>query len=307
MTPPPHQDNPVLGMSCALAAHFMLSLMMVFAKLLSDTLTVVEISFYRNLLSILPFLVYGLMLGHREIFVIRSSRTLLITRAVIGTFSLMVTFGAFALLPMADATVLLFSSTLIMPVLSFLFLKELIGHIRWIAIAAGMIGIIIMAQPSGHNINPLGVACALTAACMHAVLGVILRKLGKTESPLTITFYFVTIGCALSALAMPFIAKMPTQLDWLLILGLGMTGVMGQFFLSTAFKYIPASLATIFTYTGIIWSTLFGWALFNDWPAPPIWIGGAIVIASNLSIFAHERYKASREQERQREQETTLS
>jgi drug/metabolite transporter (DMT)-like permease len=305
---PDHKDNPLLGMACAAAAHFMLSVMIVFAKLLSEQYNAVEISFYRNAVAALILIIYIFGTGRRDILKIRERPALLMARCFFGTFSLILTFGAFALLPLADATVLLFSSTLILPILSFFFLREQIHNHRWLAIGVGMVGIVIMAQPTG-SVNPLGVAVALSAAFMHAVLGTILRRLGKSEAPITVTFYFVFVGAILSALMLPFVGSAPTLDSLPLILGLGVTGMAGQFFISSAFKYVPASVATVFTYTGIIWATLFGWMIWNDWPTTPIWTGGGIVIASNIFMMMREKYLHDRRQEEERQllQEEKLS
>lgn len=312
----PHKDNPLLGMACAATAYLMLSTMMVFSKLLSESHSVVEVSFYRNLLAFLPLAVYVFACNRRDVTKIRSSPKLLVMRGVFGTFGMLLTFGAFSLLPLAEATVLLFSSSLFLPVLSWIFLKETVSKARWSAIAIGMIGVVIMARPTG-DVNLVGIGVALAAAFMHGVLGTILRHLGKSESPLTVTFYFMLIGALLSGLPMPVVAKPLSTHDMLLAVGLGVTGLLGQVFLSAAFRYAPAALVTVFNYTGLIWATLFGWWIWNDWPSAPVFIGGGIVIAANLFILLRETYLHDRrrareraeqeEQARQIEQEETLT
>jgi drug/metabolite transporter (DMT)-like permease len=303
-----HKDHIIKGMACAATAYFMLTMMMVFSKLLTQTHNVIEASFYRNLIAVLPLLFLIFVMGKRDIMTIRSNPKIMILRGVIGTFGMFLTFGAFALLPLAEATVLLFSSSIFLPILSYFFLKEHISRARWSAIAFGMIGVLIMARPTG-DVNVLGIGVALAAAIVHSIIGIILRHLGKSEPPLTVTFYFLLIGTIISAVPMPVMAT-PLDLNaaWL-ILGLGMTGLTGQAFLSSAFKFAPASVVTIFNYTGLIWATFFGWWLWGDWPSTPVWIGGGIVIGANIFIILRERYLHNRAQEteRQREQEETLS
>lgn len=304
------------GMACAATAYFMLSMMMVFSKLLSQTHSVIEVSFYRNLIAVLPLVFFIFVMGNRDIMKIRSKPGVLILRGVLGTFGMFLTFGAFALLPLADATVLLFASSIFLPILSYFFLKESISRSRWSAIALGMIGVLIMARPTGE-VNVMGIAVALSAAFVHAIIGTILRHLGKSEPPLTVTFYFLLIGTVISAVPMPVMATPLNVNAMWLILGLGMTGLAGQAFLSSAFKFAPASVVTIFNYTGLIWATFFGWWLWNDWPSTPVWIGGGIVIASNIFIVLRERYLHKKmrarekmeleEEERQRVQEEKLS
>lgn len=303
-----HKDHIIKGMACAATAYFMLSMMMVFSKLLSQTHSVIEVSFYRNLIAVLPLLFLIFIMGKHDIMKIRSNPKILILRGVIGTFGMFLTFGAFSLLPLADATVLLFSSSIFLPILSYFFLKESISRARWSAIACGMIGVLIMARPTG-DVNVLGIVVALSAATVHSIIGIILRHLGKSEPPLTVTFYFLLIGTILSAIPMPVVAA-PLDLNALwLVAGLGMTGLAGQAFLSSAFRFAPASVVTIFNYTGLIWATFFGWWLWGDWPSTPVWIGGGIVIGSNIFIVLREKYLLNRaqEEERQREQEETLS
>lgn len=282
------KDHPLMGMTCAIAAFFMFAVMNVFAKILSEHHHVVEIAFYRNAIALIPFLfvIYGM--GKREILTIRSSPRGIVIRSIVGTISLAATFGTFALLPLADGTAFLFTSSLLVPALGFFFLGERVGRYRWGAILVGFLGVCVMLQPSG-TVNMTGVAVALTAATLHATLQTILRYLGKTESPETVTFYFVFIGTFVSLIPMPLFFTMPTWSDVPYIIGLGISGVVGQILISTAYKNAQASIVTVFNYSGIIWATSFGWMFWNEWPDKAILIGGAIVIASNVFIIYREQ------------------
>ena len=140
--------------------------------------------------------------------------------------------------------------------------------------------------------NYIGISLALCAATMHAVLQTILRYLGKTEKPETITFYFVSIGTVIAGFLMFFVdVNLPTLNEIPLFLGVGLSGLMAQYLLSMAFGNAPAAVVTVFNYSGIIWATIFGWMIWNDWPAQTIWIGGGIVIASNIFIIWRESRK----------------
>lgn len=274
-------------MIAGLAAFFMLAVMNVFAKILSETHHVVEIAFYRNFIATLPFLFMIFVMKKREIIKINARPKGVIARAVIGTLSLITTFAAFAAMPMADTTAFLFTASLIIPIMGFVFLGEKVGIYRWGAVIIGFIGVLIMLSPGG-GINSTGVILALSAATMHAVLQTILRYLGKTEKPETITFYFVAIGTVVAGLGMPWVASLPTLNEVPLFIAVGLTGLAAQYFLSIAFGNAPAAVVTVFNYSGIIWATIFGWMIWNDWPAATIFIGGAIVIASNIFIIWRE-------------------
>lgn len=282
-----HQEHVVRGMIAAMGAFFMFTVMNMFAKLLSVNHSVIEIAFYRNLIACLPFLIMIFAFGRREILVIRTKPSLVGIRAVIGTLSLVTTFYAYKLMPMADATALLFTASLFIPVLGVFFLKETVGPYRWSAIAIGFIGVLIMSHPSG-DVYTLGILVCLFAALLHAVLQIILRYLGRYESPETISFYFFVIGVFLTALPLPFIAVRPTMAEVPLLIGVGLSGAGAQWLLSIAFRNAKAAIVTVFNYSSIVWAALFGWMIWNEWPAPTVITGAAIVIASNILMIWRE-------------------
>ena len=274
-------------MIAAMGAFFMFTVMNTFAKMLSENHSVIEIAFYRNLVACVPFLIMIFVFGHREILVIRSRPSLVGIRAVIGTFSLITTFAAYAMMPMADTTALLFTASLFIPILGVIVLKESVGPYRWSAVVIGFIGVVIMSHPSGA-VNTLGVLVALFAALLHATLQIMLRYLSRYESPETISFYFFVIGVFLTALPLPFIAVRPTLAEVPLLLGVGLSGAAAQWFISIAFRNARAAIVTVFNYSSIVWATVFGWMIWNDWPLPTVIIGGTIVIASNILMIWRE-------------------
>jgi len=285
------REHVVLGMIAAMGAFFSFTVMNTFAKMLSTNHSVIEIAFYRNLIAVVPFLIMIFVFGRREILVIRSKPSLVGIRAIIGTISLVATFAAYSLMPMADTTALLFTASLFIPVLGVFFLKESVGPYRWSAVIIGFIGVVIMSHPSG-DVYTLGILVAMFAALLHAVLQIILRYLGPYESPETISFYFFAIGIVLTALPMPFIAIRPTMAEVPLLIGVGLSGTAAQWLLSIAFHNARAAIVTVFNYSSIVWATLFGWMIWNEWPLPTVIAGATVVIASNiLMIWRESRLK----------------
>ena len=285
-----HKEHIVLGMSAAMGAFFMFTVMNVFAKLLSVHHSIIEIAFYRNLIACMPFLVLVFVFGRRDILTIRSKPKLIGIRALVGSLSLVTTFTAFSLMPMADTTALLFTSTLFVPILGVFFLKEKVGPYRWAAVVIGFTGVIIMVRPTG-DVYALGIAVAMLAALMHAILQIILRYLGRYEKPETVAFYFVVIGALVTALPMPFVATRPSLAEIPLLFGVGLSGAAAQWLLSVAFRNAPAATVTVFNYSGIVWATGFGWLIWNDWPLPAVFAGAAVVIVSNVLIIWRESRK----------------
>jgi drug/metabolite transporter (DMT)-like permease len=281
-------DNLVLGMWAGAGAIFMFTLMNVFAKHLSTSHSIIEIVFFRNLIAMIPFLIAGLAF-RRAIFVIQSKPHVIVTRAVLGAITLGMTFAAFSLMPMAETTVLLFTASLFIPVLGVLALKERVGPYRWSAVIMGFIGVSIMVQPTGA-VTMLGVGVALCAAMLQAIMSILLRHLGGHERPETTTFYFFVIGTLISGAAMPFVAKAPALQEVPIFIGVGLAGGAAQWLYSTAMKYTPAALMAVISYSSIVWAILFGWLVWSDWPLPIVFVGAAIVIASNLAIVWRETH-----------------
>lgn len=284
---PAHREHVILGMTAALGAFLMFTVMNVFAKLLSASHSVIEISFYRNLVACLPFLVLVFGFGRRDILVIRSKPKIVAARAVLGSITLATTFAAYALMPMAETAALLFTASLFVPVLGVLFLGEKVGPYRWSAVVVGFLGVLVMLKPEA-GMNTLGLAVALCAALLQAVMSILLRHLGGHERPETISLYFFMIGTLLTGLALPFVARTPAFSEIPLFFGVGISGAAAQWLYSVAFRNAPAAIVAIFNYSSIVWATLFGWLIWNEWPLPIVLFGAAIVIASNALIIWRE-------------------
>jgi drug/metabolite transporter (DMT)-like permease len=286
-------DHLMKGALHGAAAFFLFTVMQAFNKLLAGQHDVIEISFYRNAITLLPCVVF--LLATRKFELIKTTRPLALAyRSLVGIVGLILTFSATQILPISNANILFFTATLMVPAMAFFFLKEKVGPYRWSAIMVGMCGVLIVAQPSG-DMPLLGVFIALGAAVTHALAQILIRSL-KTESAFTITFYFFLGGMIVPGLAMPWVAN-PVSFDSaLLLLGIGITGGLGQYFLTTGFQAAPASVLAPLAYTGLIWATLLDVFVWDFVPGWHIYAGGAIIIAANLFILWREKIKAQEKQ-----------
>ena len=288
---PHNRENILMGVGLALMAFFLFAVMSAAAKFLSDTHHVAEIAFYRNAIFLFPLL--GFLLIKKDVQLLKTTKPrAVVFRAIIGAISLIVTYGAFEALPMSDATVLLFASSIITPIIVHFALKEHIGIFRAAAIVVGLSGVVLMAAPTGA-VNPMGVILGLSAATMHAMMYSTLRYL-KTENSLTVTFYFILAGVIIPGIFfMPFVAA-PIQntLELSLFLALGISGGCAQLCLANAHRHAPASLIAPMNYTGLIWATGFDIIIWKYIPGWPVFIGGAIIILSSLFIIYREHVNA---------------
>ena len=284
-----HIDLPLKGIVLAVIAYFLLAVMNMLAKVLVEDHHIVEIAFYRNLVSVIPFLAFILLTRQYHLFKTDKPKALA-ARSVIGTISLVTTFTAFTLLPMAETTVLLFTATLIVPALAFFILKEKVGLHRWSAIIIGFLGVMAIVGLKGFTGSWLGIGFAIAAALMHASLGLLLRFM-KTESPITVTFYFVLTGMVLTGVFMPFIATVPSGFNLFLLVCTGIAGGLAQFCLAGALKYAPIAVTAPLNYTGLIWATGFDIIIWSVIPGWPVYAGAFVVISANLYVIYREHKK----------------
>ena len=291
-----HEDSVFKGIISGVLAFFLLAVMSMFVRLLGPDHHVMEIAFYRNLVPMIMIFVYIIAANKRH--ELKTGKPLaLLFRVLFGTVGLFLTFATIKSMPLANATVLFFTSTLLVPALSFFLLKEYIGPHRWLAVIIGMSGVLIMARPGGDM--PLtGIIIGLAAAFFHSLIQIFLRHL-KTESSLTVTFYFMLGGTLIPAVFMPWVGVMPTTHDLLLFLGVGISGGAAQYFLTSAFRMAPASVISPFNYTGLIWASLFDILIWNVVPGWPVFTGGAIIMVSNFYILHRERLAEKRKRSSQ--------
>lgn len=283
-SPPP--DNPKIGILCVLASTFFFNVLNATAKWLTADYSVIEITFFRNLFALLPCLVF--VLAGPGLDSLKTGRLPLhLFRGGAGLASMLLVFTAFGFLPIADAVAISFATPLFLTALSVPMLGEKVGIHRWSAVIVGFLGILVMARPSGAGAS-LGFLTAVASALLNAVILVTVRRLGRTEAPVTIIFYQALVGTVGSALLLPFGWRTPTLIDFLAFAGLGLSGVVGHYFLTQGFRYAAASVVGPFNYSGLIWATIFGYAVWGELPGPKTIIGGLIVIGSGIYIFYRE-------------------
>jgi len=110
------------------------------------------------------------------------------TRAGLGVMSITTAFYTMSLLPLAEATVILFLSPLFASFLAAFFLKEKLHLRQLIAVFASLLGVVIIAQPGGNTLPLYGVVVGLIGALVMALVAVTLRKVSKNELPIATTF-----------------------------------------------------------------------------------------------------------------------
>ena len=280
--------RPLLALLIRLGAIAALSTMSALIKLASERgIHLLEIMFWRQALTI-P-LALGWVLATSGIGSLATNRPgTHFLRGFYGTIGMVLNFGAVILLPLAEATTINFTVPIWAVLLSILLLKEKVGLWRWSAVILGFVGIVVIAQPGGGHFPLYGALVALGGAFMIALISIQIADLNRTDRPLTIVFYFALFSTLITAPALPFVISEHDAAGWLLLLGIGLAGALGQLLLTAALRYGKVASVIVMDYSGLFWATLYGWALFAALPPASTWLGAPLIVAAGLIIAWRE-------------------
>ncbi len=282
--------NVFKGITLILIATFSIVLMNTCAKMSSLTHDPIEMLFYRGVVALILLVPYMMLTRPASIFRTRRIKTHLY-RAVVGNLGVGFVFWTYSLMPMADATSLLFAAPLFVAVLSPVMLGERVDRYRWAAVMVGFGGILLIAKPSGDLFANPASLIALAAALCVALVDIALRNLGRTDEPLTTVFFFLLIGVLISGPYTFLCGSLPGRpiLPWMI--GIGVFAAVQQVAKTTAYRLAEASLLAPYTYSSIVWATMTGWIFWQDFPTLSVLLGTTVVIGSNLFIIWQERKK----------------
>ncbi len=281
-------QRPQLALLIRLGAAFVLSVMLVFVKLVTESgVSLTETLFWRQLPTVPILLLW--FASRRQLAALASPRIKLHAgRAATGLVGMFLNFGAVTLLPLAEATTFNFTAAIWAVLLSALVLREQVGPWRWGAVLLGFAGVLVIARPGSGGIPLAGAAVALGAAFMIAVISIQIRDLSRTEHPLTIVFWFAAFSVAPLACAMPFVMTPHTPYQWALLGGLALFGLLGQFLLTAALRYGAVASVIVMDYSSLVWATLFGWLAFDLLPPATTWLGAPLIVGAGLLIAWRE-------------------
>jgi drug/metabolite transporter (DMT)-like permease len=213
------------------------------------------------------------------------------TRAVMGGVGMFFTYGAVVLLPLAEATTLSYTAPFFAVVIAVTFFGEKVGLYRWAAVAAGFVGVLVVMQPGSGSaeITVWGVAVALIAAAMVALISYQVQDLNKTEAPWTIIFWFTALTAPLLLIAMPFFGQNHNQETWLIIAAMALCGALAQILLTSSLRYGSAGIVLLMDYTSLLWATWYGFTIFDRSPPATLWLGAPLIVGAGLLIAWRER------------------
>ena len=242
--------------------------------------------------SVISIMLTGVGLRMAGVNPLGNKRGLLLARGLAGSLALLCFFEAVTSLPLASATVLQYTYPTFTAGAAWILLAEPLRRRIGLAVAVGWIGVVLVIQPQwiGDGTATLAlipVLLGLAGALCTALAYVCVRKLSVTEHPLVIILYFPLVSIPISLPGVIQQGVMPSGLDWLWLIGVGVLTQLGQIWVTRGLSCLPAARATSLNYVQVVFAATWGWIWFHETVNVLTLAGAALVLmASCISISA---------------------
>lgn len=285
-------SRPLKGIGMTALGYALFSVQDAIVKWLVATYAVPQVLFTRSLVIIVIALFIG---GPRSVRALARSRTktALFGRAALILMAWLLYYNAARSLGLAELTTIYFAAPIVVVSLSVVILHEAVTPMRWIAVLGGFVGVVLAARPSGGATTGPALMAFAAAGCwgLSVILARLINRSEQTTNQMVVSNVFFALACLI---ALPSVWKTPDVFSLTLMLGLGIAGGLGQFFLYEGFRYAPASAIAPIEYTGLVWAFVYGYLIWSDVPPARVFCGAALIVASSLSLIWYERRQAMR-------------
>ena len=269
-----------------LSAWIMLPIMDGFAKYLSSTLPVLQITWSRYFFTVVIALPIMLIFFRKNLTWTEQPKLQLI-RGLLLFCANVLFFYSISIISLAKALTLAFIAPLIVTVLSPVLLGEKVGVRRWVAVIIGFIGSLIVIRPGFVEINLASIA-ALGTGVLYGFYLIVTRKLHNSDHPLLTLLLTGVVGAILGTMIVPTVWVQPTITEWYMMFAIGFFASIGHLFLILSLKYADASKLAPFGYFEIVTNIIIGFYFFNHFPDNWTFLGLFIIMSTGVYIFRRE-------------------
>ncbi len=282
-------DDPVRGIALVVAAMALFAVSDAISKHLAASLPAVEIAWLRWVGFVL--LMSPTILHSRG----RALRSRAPGLQILRTFGLLGSalffIAGLAYLPLASASAIAFAAPLLVTTLSIPLLGEKVGLRRWLAVGAGLLGVLVVIRP-GSGTFGLAAILPLLSAVAWAFGMIVTRKLGGLDHASTTMTYSALVGLAVLTVFVPFDWTTPSASELGFAAAMAVAATAAQFLVVSAYRLARASVLAPVSYSQLLWSGLLGLFAFGN--VPDLWtlVGAVIIIGSGIYTAHRERAEA---------------
>lgn len=283
-----NQTNISKGIFLGFLCFFCISLMQVTMKYLAPHFHMMQILTFRCFvicLLCIPFYYKA----HKQILPRSNHFHLHVSRYLIISIGLIFEFMAIKILPLAEFTVLGFTSTFFIFFFSSIFLNERANFIRLLMIIIGFAGIIFIKNPSVENIDMnLGILYKLLGMLFISYGFIQNKKLAWWDQTITVVYIYALLGFVGYGAFLPFVWKTPTLDQLNLLILFGIIGFMINYLLTKSLSLAPSIVISPLKYFNLLWGVFWGYYIWNQMPGHYFWIGASLIIGSNLFLIYYD-------------------
>ena len=270
-----------------LSAWAMLPVMDGFAKYLSSTLPVLQITWSRYFFTVVIVLPIMLIFFRKNLTWTEQPKLQLIRGLLLFCANILF-FYSISIISLAKALTLAFIAPLIVTALSPVLLGEKVGFRRWAAVVIGFIGSLVVIRPGFVEFNLASIA-ALGTGILYGFYLIITRKLHDADNPLLTLLLTGIVGVILGTMIIPTVWVQPTITEWYMMFAIGFFASIGHLFLILSLKYADASKLAPFSYFEIVTNIIIGYYFFSHFPDSWTFFGLFIIILSGIYILRREK------------------
>lgn len=281
------QNEKAAGMTAMLIGVASFSLMDAALKLLTEHYSAFQVAALRGLAALPVVFAWAMYSGGpRQLLQVRWP--LHLVRGVMAVFMMVTWTYGINLLSLAKAYTIFFVAPLLITLLSIVLLRERVRAAQWTAIGIGFIGVLIALKPESTGFGWWGTLAMLGTAIGYAVSSVLVRILGRTDSTQSMMFWMTAmLSMGATALALPSWQPIAPS-HYPILAAIAVTGAVGQWGITVAFKHAPAASVAPLEYTGLAWVSIIDIVVWAAFPSARTLLGAAIIIACGVFLIRSE-------------------
>jgi len=286
---PARADDPLRGILLMIASMAVFSAMDCTSKFLAASHHPIMVTWGRQLIQIL--LLAPLIAWTGPAKCLRSAVPgQQILRGMLLFASTVCFVSGLARLPLAEASAIGFVAPMFTTALSIPLLGEHVGVRRWAAILVGFVGVLIVIRPGTAAFDSAALF-PIASAIFWAMALIVTRRMSLRDSPLTTLIFASIVGLLAASIPLPWYWSMPDPAALGLMAAMGALSLFGHYLLVNAFQRGLVSILAPFSYSQMVWATLFGYLAFDSLPDGWTWIGAAVIILSGVYVWHRERVR----------------
>ncbi|WP_286676468.1 DMT family transporter [Peribacillus asahii] len=273
------------GVILAILSSLVFSIMNALVKAVSLSIPSAEVVFFR---SIIGTIIIYFMMRHSKVAFSKKGVPMLAVRGVLGALYLLAYFYTISKIPLADASILAHLSPFFAILIAAIFLKEKVSQRVRLLLPLVIAGAILLVKPFNYSTYSIYAFVGILSALFAAGAATSIRYLSKKHHSYEIVFYFLMTATLVSIPLMWNNFVVPTPLELIYLVCIGIISLLGQIFLTKAFTHDSVIVVEITRYIGIVFNAMWGFLFWTEVPDRLTILGGIFIITACILLSAKQ-------------------